>query len=82
MMGGGNPFGGAGAGMPKPAVSDPTSSDPKIKYANEIQVLKSMGVPDEDAIIKALNENNGDLEKTMESLFGALDYDDEDDQAQ
>jgi hypothetical protein len=40
-----------------------------------------MGVPDEEAIIKALEENNGDLDKTMESLFGALDYGDEDDQA-
>ncbi len=80
MMGAGNPFG--GAGFPKPAASNPNSTNPKEKYANEIQVLKAMGVPDEEAIIKALDENNGDMEKTMESLFGALeDYGDEDDQA-
>jgi hypothetical protein len=40
MMGGGNPYG--GAGMPKSALSDP-----KKKYAYEIEVLKRIGVPDE-----------------------------------
>jgi hypothetical protein len=77
MMGAGNPLNSAF----KPAVSNPNSTDPKEKYANEIQVLKAMGVPNEEVIIKALEENNGDLDKTMESLFGALDYGDEDDQA-
>ena len=42
-------------------------------------MIKALGIEDEEAIVKALTENNGDMEKTMETLMTqfADDYGDE-----
>ena len=43
-------------------------------------MVKMFGIQDEDAIVKALTENNGDVEATMEALFSQMgegDYGDE-----
>ena len=45
-------------------------------------MIKGFGIDDEAAIIKALEENNGDFAAAMEALAGQLDYGDEDDQKQ
>ncbi len=42
-------------------------------------MIKALGVDDEEAVIKALTESNGDMEKTMEILMSQFgeDYGDE-----
>jgi len=42
-------------------------------------MIKALGIEDEELALKLLNENNGDMEKTMESLMSqfADDYGDE-----
>jgi len=72
MGGGGNPFAGA---KPQHDMSKP----PKERYAEEIGMLGMMGITDQDAICKALEESNGDLDLAMEKLAPLLDYGDEDD---
>jgi NACalpha-BTF3-like transcription factor len=64
MMGGGMPFG----APPKP--NHDMSKPPKERYAEEIAMLSMMGINDQDAICKALEEANGDLDEAMEKLAG------------
>lgn len=77
MMGmmGANPFG-PRPGVPTGAPQHDPSKPPKERYANEIQMIKMFGMQDEDAIVKALTESNGDVEKAMDALFSA-EYGDE-----
>jgi ubiquilin len=67
MMGmmGANPFG------PRPGVpaSHDSSKPPKERFAEEIQIFKSMGIADEDIIVKALVDSNGNVEEAMMSLM-------------
>lgn len=77
MMGmmGANPFG------PRPGVSPShdASKPPKERFAEEIQVFKSMGISDEDTIVKALVDSNGNVEEAMMALMSHFgdDYGDE-----
>ena len=80
MMGGANPFGPrGGAGGPTGAPVHDPSKPPKERYANEIQMVKMFGIQDEEAIVKALTDSNGDVEAAMEVLFSQFgdDYGEE-----
>ena len=79
MMGGPSPFGRSPGAAAQKAQDE--SKPPKERYAEQIQMIKMMfGITDEEAIIKALTDNNGDMDKTMESLMSQFggDYGDED----
>ena len=43
----------------------------KQKYAQQAQLLQSLGCDDEDLILKALKETNGDVAAAMEKIVGA-----------
>ena len=58
MMGG--PMGGAAAADTRP---------PKEKYAEQIQQIKEMGFPDEDAIAQILEQTGGNVQLALEKLF-------------
>jgi len=77
MMGGGSPFG-RSAPTQTPQTDDP-SKPPRERFAQQVEMIRALGIEDEETVLKALTENNGDMDKTMEALMSqfAEDYGDE-----
>lgn len=54
----------------QPVVNDPTDTRPlKEKYASELAQIKEMGFTDEDKVLEALKNSNGNVQVAMERLF-------------
>ena len=67
MMGGAGGFPGAAATQ-APADTRP----PREKYAEQLQQVKEMGFHDEEQILKALEECNGNVQLAIEKIFTQL----------
>ena len=67
-MMGANPFG-PRPGQTSASATQDSSKPPKERFAEEIQLFKSLGISDEELIIKALTESNGSVEGAMMKIM-------------
>lgn len=62
-------FGGAGGAGGQAQAND---KPPKEKYAAELAQIKEMGFNDEEVILQALVQANGNVNVALERLFNSL----------